>query len=78
MNSPSTLTFMLRWQFVPLACGVIIALVSGYGLWTYKPLPSSSPFESPLPYVPLFWGALAIGVGLVLWAWSKASKLRNG
>lgn len=81
--TPSTLAFVLRWQAVPFWGGIAIASFAGYLLWNFQPDPSSLAnlgVESGVSLVgpPTYVMGVIVGLVLVVLAWTRAARLRNG
>lgn len=78
--APSTLSFVLRWQTVPFLAGIAIASLGGYLLWTFQPDPPSLGVESGVSLVgiPVYVAGLIFGLFLIVSAWTKAERIRNG
>lgn len=65
---------VLRFQFMPMMAGLFMMLVASYGLATYAPTPDSSPFATP-PYDIFFCIGIALGFGVMIFAYVKTPKL---
>lgn len=77
---PNTFLFMLRWQLVPFIVGVAAVVMSTYGLLTFQGDGPDAAYSSLVGLVgrPIAWGALALGLSSLAYAWYQAARLRNG
>lgn len=81
--TPSTLSFVLRWQAATFWAGVFISAFAGYLLCNFQPDPpniASLGVESGVSLFGPFVYAigLLVGLGLVVLAWTRAARLRIG
>jgi len=69
------LAMVLRFYGMPFIGGLAMLLLAGSGLYSYEPIPDSSPFTTPVPYTAIYIAIMCIGGFLALRAWVKGSRL---
>ncbi len=76
---PSTLAFLLRWQFVPAVGGVLAMGIGAYGLLTSGwRAPAALSFTPILVSQSASLALFVVGLLSLLYAWRKARALRLG
>ncbi|AOZ11117.1 hypothetical protein [Cupriavidus malaysiensis] len=80
MNSPSILSFVLRWHFPPFVLGLAMVALAIVGYVDYAQTQTDTAWQS-LPQMLGIWpyvGTGIVGALVAASAWRKGAKLRRG
>ena len=64
----------LRNKFIELMLGLFLIIMGSVQLRNHEAWPDSSPIQPVIPFVAIYWVMIAVGVGVVVYAYITADK----